>query len=149
MGKKRIIEQTKEDVLQERDQLDKALKSVKIKEQGKIRQANIYVNCSYTNTCMTLTDKQGNTLAWSSAGLLGFKGTKKSTSYAASKVAEVLAKKAEAMGIKEAEILVKGIGSGRRSVLRVLPNFGLELTAIKDITPIPHNGCRPRKPRRT
>jgi len=76
MGKKRIIEQTKEDVLQERDQLDKALKSVKIKEQGKVQKANIYVNCSYTNTCMTLTDKQGNTLAWSSAGLLGFKGTK-------------------------------------------------------------------------
>ena len=149
MGKKRIIEQTKEEVLQEKDQLDKALKSVKVGKKARVAQGKIHVSCSYTNTHMTLTDKQGNALAWSSAGLLGFKGTKKSTSYAASKVAEVLAKKAQAMGVKEVEVLIKGIGSGRRSVLKILPNFGFQISAIKDVTPIPHNGCRPRKPRRT
>jgi len=149
MGKKRVAKQSKEELLAEKDQLDKALeKGVKVKTRRKVQKGKIYINSSYTNILMNLTDEAGNVLAWASAGSLGFKGTKKSTSYAASKVAEMLAKKAEKIGVGEAEVIVKGLGSGRSSALKSLANFGIEITAIRDETPVPHNGCRPPKPRR-
>ena len=97
---------------------------------------------------MTLTDAKGNVLAWRSAGNIGFKGTKKGTSFAASRVAQALSTVAEKMKIKEIDVFLKGIGGGRDTALRTLVSQGLEVQSIKDITPVPHNGCRPRKARR-
>ncbi len=150
MGKKRVAQKTKEEILAEKEKLDKTLeKKAKVSSKKKrVRKGNIYVNASYTNTRISLTDKKGNVLAWSSAGSLGFKGTKKSTSYAASKVAEVIAKKCEVLGVEEVEVFVKGLGPGRSSTLRTLVNFKLIINAVEDATPIPHNGCRPPKARR-
>jgi len=150
MGKKRIAKQTAEELLAEKDRVDIALeKGAKVKVKKRIEQGIIYINSSYNNTLMSLTDEKGNVLAWTSTGSLGFRGTKKSTSYAASKTAEVLAKKAQKLGINKVEIVIKGIGAGRSATLKALVNFNLDITAIRDETPIPHNGCRPRKARRT
>jgi small subunit ribosomal protein S11 len=97
---------------------------------------------------MTLTNAKGQVLAWKSAGSVGFKGTKKSTSFAASRVAEAITNISKKLGIEKIEILVKGIGAGRESAVRTLVNQGLNIVSIKDVTPIPHNGCRPKKVRR-
>jgi small subunit ribosomal protein S11 len=97
---------------------------------------------------MTLTDTQGNVLIWVSAGSIGFKGTRKATPFAASKVAEALSQAAQKLGIVKVQILIKGIGSGRESAIRSLASRGLEVKSVKDVTPIPHNGCRPPKVRR-
>ena len=97
---------------------------------------------------ITLTDLSGNVLAWASAGALGFKGPKKATPFAASKVVSAILEKTRDLNIKEASIFVKGVGSGRESAVRALANHGIEISLIKDVTPIPHNGCRPKKPRR-
>jgi len=149
MGKKRVVKKTKEELLKERERIEAALKKeIKPKAPVKIKEGKVYISSSYNNTIMTLTDSKGNTLCWASAGHVGFKGTKKGTPYAASKVAELLAQKAQKLGIEKVEVLVKGIGSGRESAIRSLANKGLEIEAIEDITPIPHNGCRPPKPRR-
>lgn len=149
MGKKRVVKKTKEELLKERERIEAALKKeIKPKAPGKIKEGRIYISSSYNNTIMTLTDLKGNTLCWASAGHVGFKGTKKGTPYAASKVAELLAQKAQKFGVEKVEVLVKGIGSGRESAIRSLANKGLEIESIEDITPIPHNGCRPPKPRR-
>lgn len=142
MGKKRIILKSGgEETL-------KAEKEVKIGAAKKIQEGKVYISSSYNNTIITLTDFQGNVLYWASAGKIGFKGTKKSTSFAASKVAETIAEAAKKMGIVKLSVLVKGIGAGRESALRSLAARGLDITSIKDITPIPHNGCRPPKVRR-
>lgn len=149
MGKKRIIKKTEQELLEERAHIDRALeKEIKIKAPGKITRGRIYIFSSYNNTIMSLTDPKGNILAWTSAGGIGFKGTKKSTPFAASKVAELLVQKARKMGIIEVKVLVKGAGSGRASALRSLAAQGLNISAIEDVTSIPHNGCRPRKARR-
>lgn len=149
MGKKRVIKKTKEEILEERERVEAALKKeIKAKTPPKIERGRIYISSSYNNTILTLTDPQGNTLTWTSAGNVGFRGTKKGTPFAASKVAEVLAQRAQKLGIDKVEILVKGIGSGRESVIRSLANKGLEIVSIQDVTPVPHNGCRPPKPRR-
>lgn len=149
MGKKRVVKKTKEELLKERERIEEALKKkVKTKAPAKIREGKVYISSSYNNTILTLTDSEGNTLTWTSAGNVGFKGTKKGTPYAASKVAELLAQRAQKIGIDKVEVLVKGIGSGRESAIRSLANKGLQITSIQDITPIPHNGCRPPKPRR-
>ncbi|MDD2909790.1 MAG: 30S ribosomal protein S11, partial [Candidatus Pacebacteria bacterium] len=103
---------------------------------------------SYNNTIITLTDQFGNVLESKSAGKLGFKGSKKSTPFAASKVAEAIGQTADKMGIKKVKIFVKGVGSGRESAVRSIANQGFEILSIKDTTPIPHNGCRQRKPRK-
>jgi small subunit ribosomal protein S11 len=148
MGKKRVIEKSEEEVLAEKDELDVIKKKKgKAKKKG-VEYAYIYISASYNNTMMTLTDKQGKVLAWSSAGNLGFKGTKKATPYAASEVANVICEKAEKMGVKEMDIFVKGVGTGRSSALRALSSKDIIINLIKDITPIPHNGCRPKRPRR-
>jgi small subunit ribosomal protein S11 len=106
------------------------------------------VNSSFNNTMVTITDAQGNTISWSSSGTMGFKGSRKSTPYAAQMAAEDAAKKAMEHGLQTVEVLVRGPGSGRESALRALQAAGLTVTAISDTTPIPHNGCRPPKRRR-
>jgi small subunit ribosomal protein S11 len=103
---------------------------------------------TFNNTVVTITDAQGNTLSWSTAGRVGFKGSRKSTAFAAQQAAQDAARQAMAHGLREVEVRVNGPGSGRESAIRALQAVGLEITAIKDITPIPHNGCRPRKKRR-
>jgi len=108
----------------------------------------VYIKSTFNNTIITITDLNGNTLAWGSAGIAGFKGTKKSTPYAAQIAALEVAKKAKEIGIKEVDVQVKGPGFGRESAIRAIQASGISVTSIKDITPIPHNGCRPKKKRR-
>ena len=122
-------------------------KTVK-KVKKNITTGTVHVNASFNNTHVTVTDDQGNTISWSSAGLMGFKGSRKSTPYAAQMAAEDAGKKAQEHGVKDVYVEVKGPGSGRESALRALGIVGLNVRSIKDITPIPHNGCRPRKRRR-
>ena len=149
MGKKHVIKKTEEEMIKEGEQLEKALsKEPKVSKVATVREGKIYIFSSYNNTIVTLTDTRGNVLASKSAGKLGFKGSKKSTPFAASKIAETLGAVAEKMGIKKFQIVVKGIGSGRESALRSIANQGFEISSIKDVTPVPHNGCRPKKPRR-
>ena len=107
-----------------------------------------HVSATFNNTTITITDMHGNILGWSSAGRVGFKGSRKSTAFAAQQVAQDAARQAMAHGMREVEIRVKGPGSGRESAIRALQAIGLEISIIKDCTPIPHNGCRPRKKRR-
>ncbi len=149
MGKKRIIAKSDEELVKEREKIDNILKKEK-KTKGSARMQNgrVYIASSYNNTLITLTDVQGNVLTWSSAGSIGFKGSKKATPFAASKVTENIVKVAEKIGIKEVHVLVKGIGGGRESAVRSLAAKGMVILSIEDVTPIPHNGCRPKKPRR-
>ena len=121
---------------------------VRRKERKNISSGVAHVNASFNNTMITITDAQGNTIAWSSAGTMGFKGSRKSTPYAAQIAAEDAGKKAIEHGMKILEVEVCGPGSGRESALRALQSIGFQVTAIRDVTPIPHNGCRPRKRRR-
>jgi len=118
------------------------------KERKNITAGVAHVNSTFNNTIVTITDAQGNTVSWASAGHLGFKGSRKSTPYAAQMAAEDAGKKAKEHGVKTLEVLVKGPGSGRESALRALQSVGFNITSIVDITPVPHNGCRPRKRRR-
>ena len=113
-----------------------------------VERGQAHINSTFNNTMVTLTDMQGNALSWASAGQLGFRGSRKSTPFAASEAADVAAKKAIDQGLKTVEVYVKGPGSGRESAIRSLQAAGLEVTMIKDVTPIPHNGCRPPKKRR-
>ena len=121
---------------------------VKKKEKKNITNAIAHVNSSFNNTLITITDYQGNTIAWSSSGSMGFKGSRKSTPYAAQLAAEDAGKKASEHGVKIVDIEVQGPGSGRESALRALQNVGFQVNSIRDVTPIPHNGCRPKKRRR-
>ncbi len=149
MGKKRIIQKSEEELLKERESVEqKVKKEVKVNIPSRIRRGNIYISSSYNNTLMSLTDPGGNVLTWKSAGSIGFKGTKKATAFAASKVAEAICLAAQKLKIEKVAVFVKGVGSGRESSIRSLSSHGLEITSIKDVTPIPHNGCRPPKPRR-
>jgi small subunit ribosomal protein S11 len=120
----------------------------KKKERKNITSGVAHVNASFNNTMITITDAQGNAISWSSAGMMGFKGSRKSTPYAAQMAAEDAGKKAREHGMEVLEVEVCGPGSGRESALRALQSVGFNITAIKDVTPIPHNGCRPRKRRR-
>ncbi len=152
MGKKHVIETNQEELIKEQEKVNKAVD----KEANKVKPAisgvqggKIYISSSYNNTILTLTNSKGQVLAWKSAGSVGFKGTKKSTSFAASRVAETIANVCKKMGvIDKIEVLIKGIGAGRESAVRSLITQGLNVVSIKDITPIPHNGCRPKKVRR-
>lgn len=120
----------------------------KKRERKNIERGQAHIQATFNNTIVTLTDMNGNALSWSSAGSLGFKGSRKSTPFAAQSCAEVAAKAAIEHGLKTVEVFVKGPGSGREAAIRALQTAGLEITMIKDITPIPHNGCRPPKRRR-
>ena len=120
----------------------------KRKDARKVDKGQVHIQASFNNTLVTITDMQGNTVSWSSAGSLGFKGSRKSTPFAAQMAAETAAKAAMEHGLKTVEVFVKGPGSGREAAIRALQTAGLEVTLIKDVSPIPHNGCRPPKRRR-
>ena len=121
---------------------------VKKRERKNITSGVAHVNATFNNTMVTITDAQGNTISWSSAGMMGFKGSRKSTPYAAQMAAEDAGRKAMEHGVKTLEVNVAGPGSGRESAVRALATAGLEVRGIRDATPIPHNGCRPPKKRR-
>ena len=121
---------------------------VRKKERKNITNGVVHVNSSFNNTMITITDVQGNTVAWSSSGLMGFKGSRKSTPYAAQLAAEDAGKKASEHGLKNVDVEVSGPGSGRESALRALQSIGFNITSIRDVSPIPNNGCRPPKRRR-
>lgn len=146
MGKKRIIKKGGEEPVSEGAQTTSVTTGKTAAR--KVAEGRVYVYSSYNNTLMSLCDAKGNVLAQVSAGAIGFKGTKKSTPFAASKVADALSQIARNKGMERIEILIKGIGSGRDSALRALGSKGFEVSSIRDITPIPHNGPRPRKVRR-
>ncbi len=141
MGKKRVVKQ------QGTNEKSGAKGQSKLPKK-KVVKAVLHVEATFNNTKVVVTDVSGNSLFWSSAGSLGFKGAKKGTPFAASKVGEVLAEKAEALGIKEVSVVIRGVGSGREPAMRAFIARGFELTSIMDETPVPHNGPRPKKPRR-
>lgn len=120
----------------------------KKKVRQSVRRGQAHIQATYNNTIITLTDQNGNVLAWSSAGARGFKGPKKSTPYAAGIVVKDVVEKIKDTGMQEVDVFVKGIGSGREAAVRALQANGLQVVSIKDVTPIPHNGCRPPKVRR-
>ncbi len=141
MGKKRIIKAGTGDTGSQAKTASRGAKR-------RIEHGTLYINSSYNNTTMLLTDEKGNAAMWSSSGSLGFKGAKKGTPFAAGKVAEQLADKAIAAGLKEIDIVVKGVGSGRESSIRSFISKGVAIATIKDETPVPFNGPKPKKPRR-
>lgn len=151
MGKKRVLTigvsaQESEDV---KNKVAAAKSSGAAKNLKKmVVKGQAYIQSTYNNTIVTLADDNGRVLAWSSAGSIGFKGTKKSTPYAASLIVKNVVEKVKKLGLKEVNVFVKGIGSGRDSAIRALAQQGLMINAIKDVTPVPHNGCRQPKPRR-
>ena len=120
----------------------------KAKVKKTVFEGNVYIQATFNNTIVTITDINGNAISWSSAGGLGFRGAKKSTPYAAQTTCETAAKKALDYGLREVNVFVKGPGQGRESAIRCLGALGLKVRSIRDVTPIPHNGCRPRKTRR-
>jgi len=143
MGKKRIIKKQEGTV----DQELKTRSLSKISKK-KLTSGVLYIQSTYNNTLLTITDSKGNTVMWASSGSLGFKGAKKGTPFAASKVAELLAEKAKMVGIKDVDVVIKGVGAGRESAIRTFVAKGIEINLIRDITPLPHGGVKPRKPRR-
>ena len=120
----------------------------KRRERKNIEKGSVHIQATFNNTIVTISDVQGNTISWASAGELGFKGSRKSTPFAAQSASETAAKAAMEHGLKSVEVFVKGPGSGRESAIRALETVGLQITMIKDVTPVPHNGCRPPKRRR-
>jgi small subunit ribosomal protein S11 len=143
MGKKRIIRKSGGSV-------DQGLKSRSLARVAKknIAAGTLHIHATYNNTKALLSDKSGNAVAWSSAGALGFSGAKKGTPFAAAKVGELLGDKATIIGVKEVDVVIRGVGAGRESALRAFAGKGIDVTRIADETPIPHNGPRPPKPRR-
>lgn len=137
----------------EEEKVEGAVEAPVVKTTGKspkkkVVAGTLHIEATFNNTKSVVTDKQGNTLFSSSAGSLGFKGAKKGTPFAASKVGSVLGEKAKALGIKEVDVVVKGVGSGREPTIRSFMAFDIEISGIRDITPVPHNGPKPKKPRR-
>lgn len=142
MGKKRIVKTGEEGGSEAK------VATVSAVSKKKVEVGNLYVQSTYNNTKIVLTDAKGNVLATSSSGSIGFKGAKKGTPFAAAKVGEIIGAKASTMGMKEAGVVVKGVGSGRESGIRGFISKGINITSIKDVTPVPHNGPKPKKPRR-
>jgi small subunit ribosomal protein S11 len=124
------------------------VKKKKRKIRRQILRGQAHIQCTYNNTLVNVSDLQGRTVAWSSAGLLGFKGAKKATPFAATQIVKNVIDKIQKFGMQEVEVYLKGVGSGREAAVRALANNNLDIVMIKDLTPIPHNGCRPKKPRR-
>ena len=122
-----------------------AYKARKRKVKKNVPEGKAFIHSTFNNTIVTITDKEGNAISWASAGTLGFKGSKKSTPFAAGMAAEAAGKAATEMGMKKVEVYAKGLGSGRETAIRSLQTAGLEITSISDVTPMPHNGCRPPK----
>jgi len=149
MGKKKIAQQTSEEALKEKDTLEKAFTKATSKGGSKkIEKGRVYIKASYNNTLITITDEKGGVIAWNSAGALGFNGPKKATPFASAKVVSALSEKIQKTGPFNVDIFVSGIGGGRDSALRSLANRGFTILSIKDVTPIAHNGPRPKKVRR-
>jgi len=154
MGKKKIQSQSETELLKETDKLESVQKkvanstAVQPQKSKWMDKGRIYIQSTYNNTLITLTDENGNVVLWASSGSVGFKGTKKSTPFAASKAAEIIADKAKMMGINKADVVVKGVGAGRESAIRTFSSKGIETGLIRDVTPIPHGGVKPRKARR-
>jgi len=149
MGKKTVKTETAEEALKEKEVIEESIKkSSQTSVSKKFSSSRIYIDSTYNNTHLTITDEKGNVLAWSSAGSLGFKGPKKATPFAATSVVETLLSKLKKVDLGKVAIYVKGIGGGRAAAIRALINNNLDVYLIKDITPIPFNGPRPKKPRR-
>jgi len=148
MGKKRIIKPSEEELIKEREKVEAKAKSATVRTPLAGESGRIYVFSSYNNTIITLTGPKGDVLSWASAGSIGFKGSKKATPFAASKVAEKICLAGQGFGVTKVSVFVRGIGGGRESAIRSLAGHGLEIVSITDITPVPHNGCRPPKARR-
>lgn len=151
MGKKKIKQQSTEEALKEKDALDSsAAKSGQAPSGGskKIERGRVYINASYNNTIVSVTDLSGNMLAWATSGSLGFSGPKKATPFASSQVIAALTEKLRNTNLKTVDIFVKGVGGGRDSAIRSIINRGFNVLSIKDVTPVPHNGPRPPKVRR-
>ena len=144
MGKKKIKEQAS-DAAKDATQ---AVAQAPVKKSKKVEEGKVYINASYNNTVVSVTDLKGNVLAWATAGSLGFSGPKKATPFASSKVVAAIAEKLKSTGPSRVDIIVKGVGGGRDSAIRSLINQGFDVLSIRDATPIPHNGPRPRKVRR-
>ncbi|MFA5993419.1 MAG: 30S ribosomal protein S11 [Parcubacteria group bacterium] len=151
---------TTKEVKEEKNEIAKEaaveeVKTPEVAKQSKVKKAKrqilkgrATVKCTYNNTIVSIADINGAVLGWASSGMMGFKGAKKATPYAATQVVASVSEKVKKYGLQELEVFVKGVGSGREASIRALSNNGFELLLIKDITPIPHNGCRPKKPRR-
>ena len=148
MGKKRVIEKSEDSIKKEAAVAAPPKLSKKKKAETRVEVGRIYIRSSYNNTMMTVTDEKGNVITWASAGALGFSGPKKATPFAASKVTAAIAEKIAKTGPQKVEILVSGIGPGRDSAIRSLANQGFDIVSIREVTPIPHNGPKPPKPRR-
>lgn len=142
---KKKLEQIKIDKAKSKNAKRKVRKK---KEARHVKDGKIFVQATYNNTIITITDRTGSVISWASAGLAGFKGPRKSTSYAAQIITKIAIQKARELGLENAEVYVKGVGTGREAAVRTINAVGVNVTAIRDITPVPHNGCRPRKPRR-
>ncbi len=140
MGKKRIVKTGEGE--------EKAVNAAPSSSKKRVESGTLYVQSTYNNTKVVLADMKGNTLAWSTSGAIGFKGAKKGTPFAAAKIGETLGAKAQLIGMKEVSVVVKGVGSGRESAIRGFVSKGIVINNIKDVTPVPHNGPRPKKPRR-
>lgn len=143
-----VVKDAKKDSKKEGKKTSEIAKPRKKKIRREMQRARAYIKCTYNNTAINITDANGGALAWSSSGSLGFKGAKKATPYAATQVVNAVNEKIAKFGVREIEAYVRGVGSGREASIRALANKGYKLVSIKDLTPIPHNGCRPRKPRR-
>lgn len=148
MGKKKVAAKSQAELIKESENVEQAVASAKQSGKLRIEKGNIYIQATSNNTIMTVTDEKGNAIAWLSAGSVGFTGPKKATPFAASKVAEAIAEKVKRSGPIKVDIFVRGIGKGRDSAVRTLATKGFEISTIKDVTPVPHNGPRPRKVRR-
>lgn len=141
MGKKRIITQKGAEGIGQRSSSSRGPKK-------KLINGTLHIEATFNNTKVVFSDKDGGTVFWSSAGSLGFKGAKKGTPFAASKVGDLIGEKSAAIGVKEADVVIRGVGSGREPVIRSFMTHGIEITGIRDETPVPHNGPKPKKPRR-
>ena len=146
MGKTKITTESKADTEVKKEGAEKAVVSKLPKK--KITAGIVYVDATFNNTKVLFTDKMGNALFASSSGAMGFKGAKKGTPFAASKVGDVIGGKASALGVKEADVVIRGVGSGREPAVRAFMAYGIEITSLKDATPVPHNGPKAKKPRR-
>jgi len=145
MGKTKITTESSTEVKGGEEQVKATPTKVPKK---KITSGILSIDATFNNTKVLFSDKLGNVLFWSSSGSLGFKGAKKGTPFAASKVGDVIGNKASVLGVKDADVVVKGVGSGREPAIRAFMAYGIEITSIKDATPVPHNGPKPKKPRR-
>ena len=153
MGKIRIAQKSSEDVLRDSDAQQDLIKKAKVKQKGKkriIEMGNVFVNTTYNNIAVSFADEMGNVIAWCTSGAAGFKGPRKATPYAASRVVELVSEKVMKYEFQSLNLVISGIGTGRDAAIRSLTGrYGDKVVSIKDVTPVPHNGCRPRKPRRT